>query len=141
MPTSPLRALALSALLLAPLPARGDFTPFDYFTRTYYLDRSNKLADGVKYGTVQVEGYFAPSGSQYDPPPVNGLLTHQVRLTYTAFEVPEYHTEYGNVFGFTAVGFGADPVVNASQVSVVGLEGYQIQTAVPFDGIGTFGWA
>jgi hypothetical protein len=120
----PLGALALLALL-AP-SARAD-----YVTRSYVLDQSGQLPDGLGYGNVTIEAYDGVGD------PANDLAAGQVRLTFEAEVIPLYGPVKDR-FGFRAAGFNTDLALVESQIALPA--GWKLRTDRNMGGFGKFAW-
>ncbi|HVK17962.1 MAG TPA: hypothetical protein VM533_13520 [Fimbriiglobus sp.] len=86
--------LAVIGLLIADGTAHGG-----YEVRTFDITYSNTYADGVNYGTVQVESYDGVGASG------GGLEAGRVKFTVTANRLPIYGDTSGQNFGWGSFAF------------------------------------
>src|SRR5438552_12749956 len=120
MPRSCRRLLPVSLLLAigvvgtAVHPAAAD-------SMTFKLDQSNKLPDGVVYGTVKVEAF-------------KGL--GEIKITYTAEPGP--YSSLGKDFGFRTIGFNTDLSLKSSQFTLP--TGWKAHPHAHLNTFGVFSW-
>ncbi len=125
------RLAAKATLLACVLLASHATVRADYVAQTVVLDQSNKLADGVNYGSVLIEAYDGKGASK------GGLAAGQVRITYTPTIVPAYGTVSSD-FGFSAATFNTDLALNSGQIAIP--KGWGLNVPGTSGGFGTFSW-
>lgn len=119
--------IATMSIVLAAGAARAD-----YVTQTFQLDQTNKLSDGMKYGSVVVEAYDGLGAAG------GGLSAGQVRLTFNADALPIYGA-LGKNFGLDSVGFNTDLSLSPGQISAPA--GWAMVAKDKLGGFGVFAWS
>jgi hypothetical protein len=127
----PTAKASLAAALVCVLIAPSATLRADYVAQTVILDQSNKLADGVNYGSVKIEAYDGKGAAG------GGLAAGQVRITYTPNIVPAYGTVSSD-FGFSAVNFNTDLALTNKQITIP--KGWAVSSPAASGGFGTFNW-
>lgn len=120
-----LTAIACLTLLALTAPLRAD-----YVARTYLFDQSNRLPDGLVYGSMTIEAYDGTGASG------GGLAAGQVRLTFQVDPIPVNGPSHD--VGIRAVGFNSDLSLTDAQVSVP--DGWGLRHNRHMGGFGVFGW-
>ena len=131
MPSQRLHRFAIQAALAAVLIAPSATVRADYVAQTVILDQSNKLSDGVNYGSVKIEAYNGVGAAG------GGLAVGQVRITYTPTIVPAYGTVSSD-FGFSAVNFNTDLALTNKQIAIP--KGWAVSSPATSGGFGSFIW-
>jgi len=129
-------SVTFAALLAAAVASQARAARADYQSASYTFTQSNALADGVNYGTIQVESYYDAAGGTS-----NGLSSGQVRFTVAANVLASYGTLSN--FGIDKFSFNTDlqpPPTNITVTDSNGkvISGWNVTLNRNISGFGTF---